>query len=175
MILGIHHAAISTPDLDRALDFYCNLLGFTVASRMDWAPGTALPDTILGLKGSAARQAKLRAGNCFLELFEFSSPAPSRPERGIQDHGITHLCLHVSDLAAEVARLEAAGIRFRSAPQRRPTHVSVYGHDPDGNVLELLEVTDDSHPFSFTTLRPDPATVAPPGSRPPSSTKEEKA
>lgn len=153
MILGIHHAAISTPDLDRALDFYCNVLGFTVASRMDWMPGAQLPDTILGLKGSAARQAKLRAGNCFLELFEFSSPAPRSAERDIQDHGITHLCLHVRDLEAEVARLEAAGIRFRSAPQRRPTHASVYGHDPDGNVLELLEVADDSHPFAFATLR----------------------
>lgn len=154
MILGIHHAAISTPDLDWALDFYCNVLGFTVASRMDWAQGASLPDTIMGLRGSAARQAKLRAGNCFLELFEFSSPAPSRPDRGIQDHGITHLCLHVRELAAEVARLEAAGIRFRSAPQRRASHASVYGHDPDGNVLELLEVTDDSHPFSFATLGP---------------------
>ena len=60
----------------------------------------------------------------------------------------------IGELAAEVARLEAAGIRFRSAPQRRASHASVYGHDPDGNVLELLEVTDDSHPFSFATLGP---------------------
>ncbi|MFT4149832.1 MAG: VOC family protein [Paracoccaceae bacterium] len=152
MILGIHHAAISTPDLDRALAFYCDLLGFTVASRMDWPRGTALPDTILGVRDTAARQAKLRAGNCFLEIFEFSSPPPRSHDRAIQDHGITHLCLHVRDLEAEVARLQAAGITFRSDPQLRPTHASVYGHDPDGNVLELLEVMDDSHPFSFTTL-----------------------
>lgn len=152
MILGIHHAAISTPDLDRALDFYCGLLGFSIASRMEWPAGTALPDTIMGLSGSSARQAKLRAGNCFLELFEFSSPTPQRPEREIHDHGITHLCLHVQGLDSHVARLRAAGIQFRSAPQRRPTHTAVYGHDPDGNVLELLEVTDDTHPFSFATL-----------------------
>lgn len=158
MILGIHHAAISTPDLDRALAFYCDILGFTVASRMNWPQGTALPDTILGVRNTAARMAKLRAGNCFLEMFEFSSPPPHRPERGIQDHGITHLCLHVRDLESEVARLQAAGITFRSDPQRRPTHASVYGHDPDGNVLELLEVMDDSHPFSFATLgQKDPA------------------
>ncbi len=152
MILGIHHPAISTPDLDRALDFYCGVLGFTVASTMEWPQGTALPDTIMGLSGSAARQAKLRAGNCFLELFEFSSPTPNRPERGLQDYGITHLCLHVSDMDAMVARLKDAGISFRSEPQRRATHASVYGHDPDGNVLELLEVMDDAHPFSFSTL-----------------------
>ncbi len=152
MILGIHHAAISTPDLDRALEFYCGILGFTVASRMDWPQGTELPDTIMGLKGSAARQAKLRAGNCFLELFEFSNPEPQHHERAIQDHGITHLCLHVRDLDAEVARLAAVGIRFRSDPQRRSSHNSVYGHDPDGNVLELLEVMDDGHPLSFANL-----------------------
>lgn len=152
MILGIHHPAISTPDLDRALDFYCGVLGFTVASRLEWPKGTELPDTIMGLSGSAARQAKLRAGNCFLELFEFSSPPPQRPDRGLQDYGITHICLYVSDMDAVVARLEKAGIGFRSEPQRRETHASVYGHDPDGNVLELLEVTDDSHPFSFATL-----------------------
>jgi len=152
MILGIHHAAISTPDLDRALDFYCGILGFQVASRMDWEKGTALPDTILGVKDTAARQAKLRAGNCFLELFEFSSPPPRSLRREVQDLGIAHLCLHVRDLEAEVARLEAAGISFRSDPQRRPSHASVYGHDPDGNILELLEVTDHSHPFSFANL-----------------------
>ena len=28
MILGVHHPALAVPDLQRALDFYCGLLGF---------------------------------------------------------------------------------------------------------------------------------------------------
>jgi len=36
MIRGIHHTAISTGDLDRALKFYRDLLGFEVAMEFEW-------------------------------------------------------------------------------------------------------------------------------------------
>ena len=152
MILGIHHVAVSTPNLDRLIDFYCGLLGFEIVSRMDWDKGTEMPDTIMGLKDTAARQAKLRAGNCFIELYEFRSPVPKAqdPNRPVNDHGYTHLCLHVSDLDAEHARLVEKGFKFNSNPLKRPTHSSVYGRDPDGNTFEMIEIFDHSHPFSMT-------------------------
>jgi glyoxylase I family protein len=152
MILGIHHTAISTPDIDRMTRFYCDVMGFQVISTMTWDKGAALPDTIMGLRNTAALQAKLRAGNCFIELFEFRSPAPkpADPDRQVNDHGYTHLCLHVRDLDAEYQRLRALGMAFNSEPQRRPTHSSVYGRDPDGNVIELLEVFDARHPFAMS-------------------------
>ena len=75
MIRGIHHTAISTGDLDRALEFYRDLLGFEVAMEFEWPKGTEFADSITGLRDSAARTAMLKAGNMMIEIFEYSSPA----------------------------------------------------------------------------------------------------
>ena len=110
----------------------------------DWERGTEDFDRITGLEGSAARALMLRHGNACLELFEFSFPTP-RPrdaERPVCDHGITHLCLDVTDIAAKYERLSKDGMRFHSPPQAAGEGFRcAYGRDPDGNVVELQEMT----------------------------------
>jgi catechol 2,3-dioxygenase-like lactoylglutathione lyase family enzyme len=66
------------------------------------------------------------------------------------DHGITHLCLDVEDLDAEYERLLAAGMTFNSPPQDLGAGVrTVYGRDPDGNVVELHELSPAEHAFAL--------------------------
>lgn len=144
MIHGIHHAAISTPDLDRAIAFYCDVLGFQRRAGAEWPVGTAQADRVVGLEDSAARAAMLWAGNVHLELFQYSSPVPQPRDPGARvcDHGITHLCLDVTDVDAEYARLTRAGMAFNGPPQSIFGVRTAYGHDPDGNVVELQEVVD---------------------------------
>lgn len=144
MMTRFHHAAISTPDLDRALRFYTELMGCEEAWSFGWESGSADADAMTGLKNSAAKAAMLKLGDSFLEIFEFSSPdpAPGDPERPVCDHGITHICLQVQDLLAEYERLRAAGMRFHSAPLQQDSGYVIYGRDPDGNVVELIEFTD---------------------------------
>jgi catechol 2,3-dioxygenase-like lactoylglutathione lyase family enzyme len=144
MIRGIHHTAISTGDLERAIDFYVGLLGFEVINRFDWDQGTQWADSITDLQGSAARAAMLKLSNAFLEIFEYSSPPPrpADPQRPVCDHGITHIALLVSDLDAEYQRLKAAGMHFHCAPTGQLS--AIYGRDPDGNVVELMEVAQSS-------------------------------
>ncbi len=141
MIRGIHHTAISTPDMETALGFYRDLLGFTVTSDFSWPAGIEAADNITGLRGSAARAVMLSAGNACIELFEFASPTPQPvdPARPVCDHGITHLCVEVSDVDAEYERLKAAGMHFHCPPQDLGLSRATYGRDPDGNVVELLE------------------------------------
>lgn len=143
MIVGFHHAAISTPDLDRCLEFYCGVLGCEVAWTFDWEAGSDEADAVTGLQNSAARAAMLKLGESFLEVFEFSSPAatPQSAERPVSDHGITHVCLQVQDIHTEYERLRQAGMRFHCPPQAQDTGFVTYGRDPDGNVVELLEFT----------------------------------
>jgi catechol 2,3-dioxygenase-like lactoylglutathione lyase family enzyme len=144
MISGIHHVAISTPDMERALGFYRDLLGLRVVHDAGWKRGTAVADAITRLDDSSARQVLLRAGNAFVELFEYASPraAPGDPGRPVCDHGITHLCLDVDDLDAEHDRLVAAGVEFHCPPQDLRGGVRcTYARDPDGNVVELQELT----------------------------------
>ncbi|MEJ2139308.1 MAG: VOC family protein [Gammaproteobacteria bacterium] len=143
MIKGFHHAAISTPDLSRCIDFYTNTIGGQVAWTFGWEQGTPEADEVTGLNNSAAKAAMLKIGETFLEVFEFSAPAPKtrQQERPVNNHGITHVCLEVEDIEAEYERLKAAGMRFNCRPQQQDGSSMVYGRDPDGNVVELIEFT----------------------------------
>jgi catechol 2,3-dioxygenase-like lactoylglutathione lyase family enzyme len=144
MIRGIHHTAISTPDIERSLGFYRDLLGFEVIYSSGWDRGTAGADRITGLKDSAAQVVILKTSNAYIELFQYSSPTPkeAHPMRPVCDHGLTHICLDVSDIDAEYERLRAAGMSFHCPPQGLGALRATYGRDPDGNVVELLEVKD---------------------------------
>jgi catechol 2,3-dioxygenase-like lactoylglutathione lyase family enzyme len=146
MILGIHHTAISTSDIERSLQFYRDLLGFKEVFSSKWDIGTEVTDKIVGLKDSSARVVMLRAGNACVELFQYVTPEPKLGDmnRPVCDHGITHLCLQVADIDAEYTRLKAAGMRFHCPPQDIGGLRATYGRDPDGNVVELLEVKDQS-------------------------------
>jgi catechol 2,3-dioxygenase-like lactoylglutathione lyase family enzyme len=146
MILGIHHTAISTGDIERSLQFYRDLLGFKEVFSSKWDIGTETTDKIVGLKDSSAQVVMLRAGNACVELFQYATPEskPGDVNRPVCDHGITHLCLQVADIDAEYTRLKAAGMRFHCPPQDVSGLRATYGRDPDGNVVELLEVKDQS-------------------------------
>ena len=151
MIRGIHHTAISTGDLERALAFYRDLLGFSMVGNFAWPVGTETADRITGLQASSARVVMLRAGNAFIELFQYASPPPrpNDPGRPVCDHGITHLCLDVTDLDTEYARLRAAGMTFHCPPQDLEGVRTTYGRDPDGNVIELQEIRSAASPISL--------------------------
>ena len=152
MIRGVHHTAISTGNLDRALAFYRDLLGFRVIFEFAWPAGTEVADKITGLRNSAARAAMLHAGNAVIELFQYESPTPQPgdPQRPVADHGITHICLDVKDLEAEYERLKAAGMTFHCPPQDIGGGMkTTYGRDPDGNVIELQEITDEQSPIAL--------------------------
>jgi len=141
MIKGFHHAAISTPDLERCIDFYTNTIGGNVAWTFGWEEDTPEADAVTGLQNSAAKAAMLKIGDSFLEVFEFSAPPQdTRQElRPVNRHGITHICLEVEDIDSEYQRLKTAGMQFNCVPQKQDGSSMVYGRDPDGNVVELIE------------------------------------
>jgi len=143
MIKGFHHAAISTPDLERCIRFYTETIGGAVAWEFGWDEGTPEADQVTGLSNSACRAAMLKIGATFLEVFEYTSPPQTerQAQRPVNLHGITHVCLEVTDIHGEYARLKAAGMEFHSAPMAQDGSSMVYGRDPDGNVVELIEFT----------------------------------
>lgn len=144
MIRAIHHVAISTPDLLRMCDFYCDLLGFEEVSRTAWQPGEAKIDRVMALTGTAATAVLLQRGPTCVELFQFVFPAPAPrgdDDRPVNQFGITHLCFDVADIDAAYARLVDAGVRFHAPPQDFGSVRATYGRDPDGNVFELQQLT----------------------------------
>lgn len=150
MICGMHHVGISTGNLERAVRFYRDVLGFEVVfeSRVQ-APRPEI-DAMLDLKDVTVRIAMLRTGTGFLEIFQYENPtpAPAALRRPVHDHGINHITLTVTDIEGEYERLKAAGMEFHAPPIRSRMPVrSVYGRDPDGNAIELLEVFTSDFPF----------------------------
>lgn len=147
MIKGIHHVAISTPDLERITHFYREILGFHLESEFEWQTGTELGDLcdrIVGLKNSAAKCVMLKKGDTRIEFFQYSAPAPMAlpPGQRVCDYGYTHICLEVQDIDGEFDRLKNSGMTFHARPPAGGSKGlrAIYGRDPDGNVLELLEI-----------------------------------
>ncbi|MEQ8857956.1 MAG: VOC family protein [Pseudomonadales bacterium] len=142
MIVGLHHVAISVPDLDRALAFYGDLLGFHVVQRADFDGDFPLADRAIGLPKVAARMAMLRAPNAHVELWEYRNPPPEDRTARPCDFGYPHMALQVRGMAEEYARLEAGGMTFVGEPVDFGTSSAIYGRDPFGNVIELYEIRD---------------------------------
>jgi catechol 2,3-dioxygenase-like lactoylglutathione lyase family enzyme len=142
MILGIHHVALSVPDMRQATDFYCGVLGLAELWTLEYAGDAPAADAIVGLDAISATVKMLDAGGVQLELWEYRHPKPSlrNPDYPPADHGIAHFCLEVRDIAAEHARLSAAGMRFVGPLVEIDGSSAVYGRDPFGNIVELYEI-----------------------------------
>lgn len=155
MIRGIHHVGIHVRDLERMLKFYAQAFGFEIVGEpFSWRDNTTL-DRIIDVPGSAARGAMMRAGTCYIELFQFTAPEPgsTRPLRPF-DKGYTHFCVDVTDIEHECERLKELGMTFGD---RTPVDVgylkSLYGRDPEGNVIEIQQTRADCD-FTLGKLPP---------------------
>ncbi len=141
MISGIHHIAIHTPNMSRLRTFYEHAFGFEAVGEEADIDNDPILATITGVEGAASRALIMKAGNCFIELFQWSAPK-GRPLQPLNpnDFGYTHFCVQVVDIEAEYKRLSDLGMRFvHSMPIPYGPYGSVYGRDPDGNVIEILE------------------------------------
>jgi glyoxylase I family protein len=144
MLLGLHHAALSTPDVEGLVAFYRSHFDFEVAFDFSWDESNTGFQRTHAAPETAGRVVMLERGPSRLEIFQYAKPRP-RPADGPArnaDHGICHLAFEVKQIEAEVARLRAAGVPFLSDPVPQATVKCCYGRDPDGNLFELIEFFD---------------------------------
>jgi glyoxylase I family protein len=141
MIRGIHHVAVHVRDMDRMMRFYQDAFGFEVVGEpFDWQDSEFI-DRIVDVPNSAARGAMLRAGTCYMEIFQYRAPAPT-VTKGLQpyDKGYTHFCVDCTDIETEYQRLKGLGMTFSQPGPIDVGHVkSIYGRDPEGNLIELQQ------------------------------------
>lgn len=148
MIIGIHHIGISVPDMDKALAFYCGVLGMKDHWGGDLDGTDAVSDRVIGLDGVKARMRMIGIGPSYIELWQFEEPKPAaqKPNYPPSDHGLAHFSLQVRDIDAEYERLKENGMTFHTEPVHFGTMSSIYGRDPFGNIIELYEVHDPDVP-----------------------------
>jgi glyoxylase I family protein len=142
MIVGIHHVAVGVPDFERGLSFYRDTLGFDVVQQSEFRGDTPLADRAIGLEQVGARMAMLKAGNAFVELWQYTHPEPLDRRGRPCDYGYAHICLQVDGIDAEYRRLVEAGMEFAGAPVDFGSASAIYGKDPFGNTIELYEIRD---------------------------------
>ena len=141
MIIGLHHPGIVVPDLDKAREFYEKMFGFELIMEESWEAPDEIYDQGTGLRNSAARGCFMKGGNCYLELWEYSSPPSSGDPRsqGANDYGIRHLCFEVDDVKAEWDRLKKLGGIHMNPPVLFDDKGNgvIYCRDPFGNIIEF--------------------------------------
>ena len=142
MIRSLRHFGLVVRDLERALNFYCDILGLRVVRRMEEA-GPFL-DTILAEPEVRVTTVKLGAeeGPALLELLHFKWPEISVSEwPSLFRTGATHFAMTVTDLASVYGSLLDAGASVLAAPERSPDGLALvcFGRDPEGNLIEFVE------------------------------------
>jgi glyoxylase I family protein len=123
LIAGVHGIRYQVKDVNRAVAFYTEQLGF----KLDHAHPPAfasvslqsVPILLSGPGASGSRQ----------------MPDGQTQEPG----GWNRVVLKVDDLPQCITALQKAGVRFRNEMQTGPGGRQVQIEDPDGNPLELFE------------------------------------
>jgi len=110
-------------DVDAAVAFYTTHLGFKLLS----SAAPAFADVARGDLRLLLSGATSSAGR--------PMPDGRRPTPG----GWSRIQLVVDDIAAEVERLRAAGVRFRNDIVRGPGGSQILLEDPSGNPIELFK------------------------------------
>ncbi len=133
LLKRISHVCIATPDLERALGFYCGLLGCQVIHEFQ-RPGTEVYG-VFALVGEGT----------FLEIFKGTEP-PGLPGC------IRHFCFQVEDIHEVARRLEGAGYPAEVKTGRTDRVLLLEVEDPDGRKVEFHQIVPDAMQYPHLPL-----------------------
>ena len=125
MISGVRHTGIVVSDIENAIKFWVDLLGFKIQT--DQLEEGEFIDSLLGLKNVSVRTVKLSAENgTLVELLFFNSHKGLETWEGSPfKTGITHIALSVKNIDVLVSNLMHNGYN----------QINQYKKSPNGKVL----------------------------------------
>lgn len=144
MIINIRHTGLVVFNLDRALFFWVDLLGFKILKKT--IESGDYIDAILGLKNVNVTTVKLESpdkNNSQLELLHFNShKSESKWEGNPFSTGFTHIAISVKNVDQLCEKLLLHGVEFPGKPQINPEHTAkvIYARGPEGILIELVEI-----------------------------------
>ena len=144
MINGVRHTGIVVNEIENAIKFWVNLLGFKVV--VDQIEEGEFIDKLLGLEKVSVRTVKLAAQDgSLVELLHFISHK-SLPtwDGNPYKTGLTHIAFNVADISNMVSILEQNGYsqinRYQKSLSGKVLVCYVKGFE--GLLLELVEQLD---------------------------------
>ena len=149
MITGIHHVGVIVSDMEKALEFYRDILGAKLLFREKAGPDYLEEGT--GIKDACAKMVVIKIGSATLELIEYINPKTKAERLKPCSIGTFHLSLEVDDIYKAIEELQKKGVEFTSVPNISGGEfegwVWAYFKDPDGHQLELVENRDLKYPL----------------------------
>lgn len=123
--------SIMVEDQERALDFYTRVLGFEKMADIPmgeyrWLTVTS-PDGVAGVE---------------LVLEPMGFPPARTYQKALFESGMPATALISADIAADVERLAALGVKFRGAPKQMGPITAVTFEDTCGNLINLVQPMD---------------------------------
>jgi methylmalonyl-CoA epimerase len=115
MIKRVSHVAIAVPNVDEAARFYEEKLGLRLVGREDVA-------------GSRVTVGFIPVGETRIELVQpAASDSPITKFLETRGPGLQHICFEVDDVAAELKRLDAAGVKLIDKVPHPGAHGTMVG------------------------------------------------
>jgi catechol 2,3-dioxygenase-like lactoylglutathione lyase family enzyme len=146
-VVGIVHTAIAVSDLQHQIDFWQQVLGFTLEGTAEI--GGSLPEDETGVPGIRSRIALLTKGGQSIELYQPLAPENRETYRPSPvDIGSWHLALKVTDLDELVRVSLEWGWQVRgkvAVVEEGPGPIGarlVYLHNADGTIIELVQLPE---------------------------------
>ena len=142
MITGFNHSSFTVSDLDRSLDFYCNIIGM---KRISYANRPQdYSETVTGIKGCAMKIAYLTGWGHRLELIEYMGSEKKSQTSCTDNIGAGHICFNVTDIKSMAEKYRNMGVELQSDPIVIPAGtnkggMTLYMKDPDGIIIELIQ------------------------------------
>jgi catechol 2,3-dioxygenase-like lactoylglutathione lyase family enzyme len=140
----IEHVGVIVSDMDRSIDFYCNVLGFDLSQRVDLCTGETVEKGV-GVPGAALQLAHLKLGDntTLIELLCYTHPKskPIPADAKPNDIGVGHVAFNVDEPESYYERLKSKGVKFISpgVMESSTGEKFCYFYDPDGAVLEFIK------------------------------------
>jgi catechol 2,3-dioxygenase-like lactoylglutathione lyase family enzyme len=145
----LDHVSVTVSDLDRSLAFYRDLLGLQEVERHHLEGETI--SKMAGHEDVIMQVVRLQAPETpglLIDLQQYLAPKGKVSNAQLGDVGHSHICFGVPDVRAAYRELTAKGVEFVSEPvsfdlEWGVVHV-VFFKDPDGYVLELMQVPPET-------------------------------
>jgi len=142
MVQKLHHTGFVVKNVEESTAFYRDVVGLSLIRAYE-RMGTGI-DQVVGYENAHLSAAILDiGGGHILELIQYVNPrSEDRPTEERIVLGATHLALLVDDIHAMYARLAEKGGQVMNPPaELEPGRIACYLQDPDGNWIELLELS----------------------------------
>ena len=142
MVQKLHHTGFVVKNGEESTAFYRDVVGLSLIRAYE-RMGTGI-DQVVGYENAHLSAAILDiGGGHILELIQYVNPrSEDRPTEERNVLGATHLALLVADIHALYARLAEKGGQVMNPPaELEPGRIACYLQDPDGNWIELLELS----------------------------------